>query len=354
MIRFTWLQARTQTALLFGALAIIAIATVITGPHLVHLYNANIASCTAHGNCDAATATFLRNDRTLRLWLGILVIVVPGIIGIFWGAPLVARELESGTYRLAWTQSVTRTRWLAVKLAVVGAISMAVTGLLSLIVTWWASPLDTVNANRLSPSMFDQRGVVAVGYVAFAFALGVTAGVVTRRTLPAMAVTLVGFTVVRVAVIHWIRPRFIAPLHRIVALDAMPMGFGSSNSGAMTLHPDPPNIPGAWIYSTRIVDRAGHAFTSAELQRTCPNIGATLRPPPAPIAGNGVRSEVTVGAKDALRECVAKVGTKFHAVVTYQPAKNYWALQWFELALFLTAALVLCGVCFWWVRRRLA
>ena len=61
---------------------------------------------------------------------------------MFWGAPLVARELETGTFRLAWTQSVTRTRWLAVKLALVGLASMAVAGLLSLILTWWSSPID--------------------------------------------------------------------------------------------------------------------------------------------------------------------------------------------------------------------
>jgi hypothetical protein len=57
----------------------------------------------------------------------------------------VARELETGTYRLAWTQSVTRTRWLAVKLGVVGLTSVAVAGLLSLMVTWWSSPIDRAN-----------------------------------------------------------------------------------------------------------------------------------------------------------------------------------------------------------------
>ena len=82
------------------------------------------------GDCDSARDTFLRNDRSLRAFLGFLVIVFPAIIGMFWGAPLVARELETGTFRLAWTQSVTRTRWLAVKLAVVGGISMLVAGLL--------------------------------------------------------------------------------------------------------------------------------------------------------------------------------------------------------------------------------
>lgn len=102
---------------------------------------------------------------------------MPGILGIFWGAPLLAREVETGTFRLAWTQSVTRTRWLAIKLAVIALTSMALAGLLALMLTWWASPIDTVNMNRFAPGVFDQRGIVAIGYAAFAFALGVTAGV---------------------------------------------------------------------------------------------------------------------------------------------------------------------------------
>ena len=108
-----------------------------------------------------------------------------------------ARELETGTHRLVWTQSVTRTRWLAVKLGLIGLVSVAASGLLSLIVTWWSSPIDRVNMNQFT-SVFDQRDVVPIGYAAFAFVLGVAGGLLARRTLPAMAATLVAFvTVVR-------------------------------------------------------------------------------------------------------------------------------------------------------------
>ena len=136
-------------------LVLVAVVAAVTGPHLVHLYDTTVANCAARADCDTARAAFLQNDDTLRTLLGSLVRAVPAIIGIFWGAPLVARELESGTYRLAWTQSITRTRWLAVKLGVIGLASMAVAGLLSLIVTWWASPLD--RAHRSQFTTFDQR-----------------------------------------------------------------------------------------------------------------------------------------------------------------------------------------------------
>lgn len=354
MIRFTWLQARTQTVVAFGALVIVAIVLAATGPHLVHLYNANLAPCGARAGCEVTRDAFLRNDKSLASALGALVLLIPGIIGLFWGPALVARELETGTFRLAWTQSVTRTRWLAIKLAVVGIISMTVAGLLSLIVTWWASPLDTAHANRFVPPMFDERGVVAIGYTAFAFALGVTAGVVIRRTLPAMATTLVAFTAARLAVIHWIRPKFIAATVRSIALQPGSVGFGRRNSGPITLMPEAPTIPNAWIHSTHIVDKGGHALTPQVLATLCPRLGTDLDPGPPPGLGHAVRAQVPADVKSAVQNCVAKVGATYHEVVTYQPAKHYWAFQWYELALFLGAALVLSGFCIWWVRRRLA
>ena len=114
MIWVSWRQFRTPAAVALGALTIVAIVCVVTGPHLIHLYDTTVATCRARGDCSTATEEFLGHDSSLRTWLGVLAVVVPGIIGMFWGAPLVAGELEAGTHRLAWTQSVSRTRWLAV------------------------------------------------------------------------------------------------------------------------------------------------------------------------------------------------------------------------------------------------
>ena len=81
--------------------------------------------------------------------LGIVIILLaPAVIGLFWGAPLIARELETGTSALAWNQSVTRTRWLAVKLAVGGLAAMAVTEALSLMQAWWAAPIGRAVGRR--------------------------------------------------------------------------------------------------------------------------------------------------------------------------------------------------------------
>jgi ABC-type transport system involved in multi-copper enzyme maturation permease subunit len=352
MIRFAWLQARTQTAVALGGLVVVAIIVALTGPHLADLYEANLATCAAHGRC-ASTAidAFLRNDKNLSIWLGILVIVVPGLVGLFWGAPLIARELETGTYRLAWTQSITRTRWMVVKLAVVGLASMAVAGLLSLMITWWANPLDKVNANRFTPPYFDERGIVAIGYAAFAIALGITIGLLIRRTVPAMATTLAAFVAIRLAMILWIRPHLIAPLHKINNLDPNTMGLRSTNAGSYSFLPPSPNLPNAWIYSSRLVDNGGQVLTHHFLTSACPRLEAVAGKP-GPVLEN-VRTKAPTDFRHVMHDCVVAVGTKFHELTTYQPANNYWTFQWMELAIFLGAALLLSGFCLWWIRRRL-
>ena len=357
MIRFTWLQARISVLTATAGLAIVAIVLGFTGPHLVHLFDATVAGCNAKNDCSTATSEFLKNDRSIQIGLDTLVVIVPGVIGFFWGAPLVAREFEAGTWRLAWTQSVTHTRWLAVKLGVMGIASMTVAGLFSLMVTWWSSPVDRAN---MSPFVsFDQRNIVPIGYAAFAFALGVTFGLLIRRTVPAMAATLVTFVATRLSFTHWIRPHLIAPAHQSIALNPTTGGWGYGSESSLfgpsvsnTLIPGPPNIPNAWVYSTQIVDKAGHTLTSQFVASACPLVVGNGGP-----AGGGAGAgsvQAPAGAGQALPDCVLKVGAKFHEVVTYQPGSRYWAFQWHELAIYLAVALVLAGACIWWVRRRLS
>ena len=359
MIRFAWLQFRAQAAVVLSALLILAIGLAITGPHLVHLYNASVATCASRGDCGTAKALFVSNDVQLRGLLLIVVIITPALLGIFWGAPLIAHELETGTYRLVWTQHVSRTRWLAVKLLLVGLAAMVVALGVSLMVTWWASPFDIINANRFAPSTFDERGVVAAGYAAFAFVLGATAGALIRRTVPAMATTLVAFIAARLAFTSWIRPHLVTPAHLVLALNPATTGFGLSGpvffvGGAGTLQPSAPDIPNAWVTSTRIVDNAGRGLTTQVLETDCPRLGqggAGARPP----LGSGRSVTQAPPAKQAaLQSCVAKIGATYHELVSYQPANRYWTFQWYELAVFVGGAFLLSAFLFWWVRRRLA
>ena len=137
MTWLTWRQFRAQAVTAVAALAAFAVLLAVTGPHLASMYAASgITGCHSRG-CGQLASTFLSlvgaGLYPVVYLLGIAgIVLAPAVIGIFWGAPLIAREFESGTFRLAWTQSITRARWLAVKLALTGLAAMAVTEALSL------------------------------------------------------------------------------------------------------------------------------------------------------------------------------------------------------------------------------
>lgn len=145
---------------------------------------------------------------------------VPALLGIFWGAPLIAREIEAGTLQLVWHQSITRIRWLATKLGIGIGAAAASAGLLSWAITAWAHHIDHTQQNRIEPSIFGARGIVPIGYAVFAFVLGVTLGMLIRRTVPAMAATLVSYVAVVVSMPLWIRAHLVPATHTTPPLNA--------------------------------------------------------------------------------------------------------------------------------------
>ena len=363
MIWLAWRQIRTQIALIFGLLAVIAIALAVTGPHLVHTYDTIVKPCSSDDDCATVTSQFLKSDRLLQQ-LGVVLLIAPALIGIFWGAPLVARELETGTFRFSWTQSVTRTRWLVTKLAVVGLAGVTSIGLFSLMVTWWSSPLDRVMGTPFSPSFFDRRDLVPLGYAAFAFVLGVTAGMLIRRTLPAMAATLIAFLGVRLAIFEWVRPHLMGPLGIVRPFNAQPgvtlgpAGYAYGHIGSAD-----------WIISEQTINRAGQVIGQnggiGPNGNLSFNVGqnGSLTMAGVGACPNRVRSNIGTGrgplggplsssAAHAFQTCADKLGIR--EVVSYQPLNRYWPFQIYEAAIFLCLALILAGFCVWWVRHRLS
>jgi hypothetical protein len=324
MIWLAWRQSRAQT--MIGLAAVLAVT--------------------------AAAFAAGRADTTIRLWLSVLAVVVPGLLGVFWGAPLVASELESGSFRLVWTQDISRGRWLAWRLAVTGLAAMAVAGLASWLVTWWAGPLDRAGLDQFGS--FDSRDIVPAGYAAFAFALGVLLGALLRRTVPAMAAALVVFTAARLTFRLLARPALLPPVTWTLPLNPSTTGYGSS--GFLPLVPPPslqpaaPDLPNAWVTSIAIVNGKGDALTSSELASTCPDIGHGPGGG-VPVGGSGHIQQAPQSVVNTTHECVARIAATYHEVVTYQPASRYWPLQWYELGVFLTAALLLAAACAWRVRK---
>jgi hypothetical protein len=332
MIRFTWLQFRLQAIVAGSALVAIALVLAITGPHLVSLYDTTVIHCAAHGDCSAATTALINADGTIQVALTFLLLAVPALIGMFWGAPLIAKEFETGTYRLAWTQGVTRTRWLTTKLGVGVLAGLTVTGLLSLMVTWWSSPIDTVNAKFFDPLVFSTRDLTPVGYAVFAMMLGVTAGLLMRRTIPALFSTLAGFVAIRYVMNSLVRPHLMAPLHQVLAINARsPLDMGETPTGFQVTATTRGVLPGDWVYSNRIVDNAGRAPTTAFLHRACPLSHAS--------------------AQVNYKTCANNLAARFHELVTYQPQSRYWTFQWYEMAIYMVLAIVLGGICLLWIRR---
>jgi hypothetical protein len=341
MIRFSWLQFRLQATVALTALVAFAVLLVVTGPHLAGLYAASgITGCHGGTPCGTAASTFLSrlagtSPYPVVYLLGVgLILAAPAIIGIFWGAPLIAREFEAGTYRLAWTQSITRTRWLVVKLALTGLAAMAVTEALSLMLAWWADPIgkardlaanvpDPFTGGRLSSWIFATHGITPLGYAAFGFALGTAVGALTRRTVPAMAVTLAIFAAAQVAMPLWVRPHLIPP-HRTVV--SGPSFFESAGLSVGTLKASTvPGQPEAWILSSTAINAAGQPVST--IPAAClPSLQEKSASPDTGV-------------------CMARRGIR--EAITYQPASRYWSLQWIETGIFLALALALAGFCFW-------
>ena len=343
MTWLTWRQSRAQTIAAAAALAVLAAALAVTGPNLAHLYDTSgIATCDPYLNCRRLADDFqakLAGTDAVLYGIGIVILLLaPGLLGVFWGAPLVTREAEARTFPLAWNQSVTRTQWMAVKLGLVGLLTVATAGLLSLMLTWWSSPIDTaidltgssrINLTRLGPALFDSRDITPVGYAAFAFALGVTAGLLIRRTVPAMAATLAGFAVVQITWPIWIRQHLIAPAHATVALDPANIFRISDINNSMTLSAMPTfSQQGAWVLSSQIVGPSGRP--------------ASIPAYPA-----------CVGSSTTMQACLAWIGRlHLRQVVAYEPASRFWDFQWTETAIFVAAAVALAGFCAWRIRAR--
>jgi hypothetical protein len=331
---------------------VFAVLLAATGPHLASLYAASrITGCHGGTPCDTAASHFLSRlagtgPYPIMYLLGIaLILVAPAIIGIFWGAPLIARELESRTFTLAWNQSITRTRWLLVKLTLTGLAAMAITEALSLMYAWWADPISKARdlaasvpdlphpftGSPLSSWIFATSGITPLGYAAFAFTLGTAAGALIRRTVPAMAITLAIFAAAQVATPLWIRPHLIPPDRTVVSGPAF---FESAGLSVGTLQATTvPGQPGAWILSSGAINAAGQPVSTIPAPCLSSSAGA---------AGKGAPPDA--GA------CMASRGIR--EAITYQPASRYWPLQWIETAIFLALALALAGCCFWRLGRR--
>jgi hypothetical protein len=315
MIWLSWRQQRAETLIIAGLLAILAAAFIPAGIHIANLFvQEGIGRCVGKDTaaCHEAMSTFGSRAGFLGFGFSGWFNLLPGLVGVALAVPLVS-DLENGTIRFAWTQSVTRRRWVATKLGIALATALAAGLAVTLLFTWYRTPLDSA-FGRLDSSAYDFEGTVPLAYFLFALALALAVGVVWRRIAPAMVVAFAAYVGPRVFFDSWVRPRLLTPL-------TATWGFGKPG----------PRLDHALIIFEGPSDKAGHVFSgNSAVLETC--------------------SKGTHKGQAFDPHCLIAHGAGFNHAV-WQPASRFWEFQGIETALFGGVALLLIAFATWRVLR---
>jgi hypothetical protein len=320
----TWRQHRTALAGVAVLLGALAVYLWIAGLRLHHAYGAAVG-CHPAGSAVCSDLISKFNDMGGLLPNGYILQVLPALIGAFAGAPLLARELETGTFRYAWTQGFGRCRWTLAKLVAFAVVLAAAAGALSALFSWYYAPYFASGhpalsgASPLSPELFDLRGVAFAAWTLAAVAIGALAGMLIRRVVPAIVATLAVYTGLALATGVYLRQHYLAPL-------------AISITRARTLP------AGGWFptqWATRDGRFAFGGLPPASLVRQlCPSSSAA--PGHSPFG--------------ALVGCLARHG--YTVWTSYQPASRFWPFQWIEGGWLLGLSVLLIAATLWLVRRR--
>ncbi|MBY8872192.1 transporter [Micromonospora sp. PLK6-60] len=317
MIALAWRQHRKQVLYTILGFAVLAALMVPIGISMRHTFSdlglpecvrqlarSDVPQATAE-SCEGGFRQFGNRYGNLNL-VAVLLLVLPMLLGLFWGAPLIAREVEQGTHRFAWTQGISRRRWALVKFGLAVAVTATAAVCYGLGMSWWVSPLtEAAREGRFGFIVFDLQGVAPIGYTLFAVALGIFAGTLGRRMLPAMTITLAGFIGVRAAVAVLARPHYQparTAQYPVVGDDPLPRDRGD------------------WILANGVRNADG-TMVAPDAQIRCP--------PGVQKPGGGA--------------CGSELGVRPGAYnwELYQPADRFWLFQGIETGIFVALAALL-------------
>ena len=328
MTGVTWRQHRIALAGVAVLLGVLAVLLWITGISLHHVYAAaTVCHPASSPVCQDLVSTFNGIDDFMSNLGpgGVFLQVVPVLIGGFVGAPVLARELETGTFRFAWTQGFGRWRWTLAKLVLLAVPLAAAAGAFSVLLFWYYQPYFATGNQALgryekSPfvTLFNLRGVTFPAWTLAAFAIGALAGMIIRRVVPAIVATLAVYAGLVFATARFLREHYLTPL------------VTSS-----------PSVPGtAWIISQWSTKDGRFAFAGSPPGSLLNQFCSFLLP------GKGGPSS------EAFAQCLAQHG--YTMWTSYQPASRFWPFQWIEGGWLLALSVLLIAATVWLVRRRAA
>ena len=225
----TWRQHRTQAMACLALLAALAVYAILESSAMRTAFgNDGLAACLARSQgtgCPAGVSAFMNEfGSAVNIAFWSVSLIVPGLIGVLVGGPLIARELEYGTWRLAWSQTVPRARWLAVKLALLTGGLIVLGAAMTAVITWYRAPMDRLTGHLLG-NIYDFEGLVLTAYILCAFGFAVLAGLLLRRSIPAMIAAFIPWLAIRLVIEFLLRPHFLAPL--TATLNCAPNSCGS-------------------------------------------------------------------------------------------------------------------------------
>jgi ABC-type transport system involved in multi-copper enzyme maturation permease subunit len=324
-----WRQQRFALIGVAALLGALAVWLWLVGSSLHDAYATAIA-CHPAGSlaCQDAVDNFDGMDNFLSN--GVILQVVPVLIGAFVGAPLLARELESGTFRFAWTQGFGRRRWALAKLV---ALALAVTvsaGLFGLLLSWYYQPYfnpgnQALGLSELTPffaGLFDLRGVMFAAWTLAAFAIGALAGMLIRRVVPAIVATLAVYAGIAFAVGALLRAHYLTPLVTTSL-----------------------NVPeSAWIIS-QWWTKGGMVLSRSAMNQV---LQSTIQQVAPVVTSKAQKHQAYLSVLQYLTKRGYTQWTR------YQPGSRFWPFQWIEGGWLLALSVLLIAATVWLVRRRAA
>ena len=338
-----WRQHRSALTWLGAVLLALGATMLVAGIQLHRLYAVEIRHGCLGPSAWSHVCRPLQNTFGFgwpQSYTGLVTLVmqaIPVIIGVFLGAPLLAREYTAGTVRFAWTQSIGRTRWAVATLGLLGAAIAAVTCLLGLLTQWSVQPVAAQTsrlADRWEPGIFGSTVLTAPAAALLAFAIGVLAGALLRRAVAAMAVTAAcAITVANLTynrLHYWLLGQG-TELTRDQAFGAAP-NVGDLSGGVLTIHEtvghSTPGPAGAWLDQGWYTSASGHRLGDG--------------------AVNHLLNKYTGTGPAWL--------TRLHDTfwVAYQPGSRYWLFQLILAGGTLLAAVALAAATIALIRHRRA